>query len=147
MRNLCNKKGRKLVPDSLKLLGDLHLKYAVNCILGHNCNVMACLSFASKSSDHNIYLCQWLYAQKKLQLNFHPNSARPTSKSWNVHLKVIPEGSMQEYLWVGSKAAHKAIVGKKYFWSEIPRPLSPAICAIFQWLTRRQSCKLQLQYW
>ena len=27
LRNLCNKKRRKLVPDSSKLHGDLHLKY------------------------------------------------------------------------------------------------------------------------
>ena len=51
-------------------------------------------------------------------------TARPTSESCNAPLKVIPEGSMVEYLPVGPKGAPKTIFGKKYFRPEIPNPLS-----------------------
>ena len=41
-------------------------------------------------------------------------TAWPTSASYNT-LKVIPEGSMVEYLPVGSKGAPQTIFGKKLF--------------------------------
>ena len=62
-------------------------------------------------------------------MEFSPNfssffTARPTSERYNDPLKVIPEGSMVEYLPVGPKGAPKTIFGKKYFRPEIPNPLS-----------------------
>ena len=57
--------------------------------------------------------------------NFSPFfTTRPTSERYNDPLKVIPEGSMVEYLPVGPKGAPKTIFGKKYFGPEIPNPLS-----------------------
>ena len=49
---------------------------------------------------------------------FYPD--RVTSKSYNNPLKVIPEGSMVEYLPVGSKEGPKTIIGKKNFKPQIP---------------------------
>ena len=61
-------------------------------------------------------------------------TTRPTSQRYNDPLKVIPEGSMVEYLPVGPKGAPKTIFGKKYFRPEIPNPLSqPSVhCALIQ---------------
>ena len=42
-------------------------------------------------------------------------TARPTSESCYAPLKVIPEGSMVEYLPVGPKGAPQTIFGKKIF--------------------------------
>ena len=62
-------------------------------------------------------------------MEFSPNfssffTARPTSERYNDPLKVIPGGSMVEYLPVGPKGAPETIFGKKYFRPEIPNPLS-----------------------
>ena len=40
-------------------------------------------------------------------------SVRPTSESYNGPLKVVPEGSVVEYLPVGSQEAPKTIIGQK----------------------------------
>ena len=48
--------------------------------------------------------------------NFSPFfTTRPTSERYNDPLKVIPEGSMVEYLPVGPKGAPQTIFGKKIF--------------------------------
>ena len=48
--------------------------------------------------------------------NFSPFfTAKPTSERYNDPLKVIPEGSMVEYLPVGPKGAPQTIFGKKIF--------------------------------
>merc|ERR1712055_642213 len=57
---------------------------------------------------------------------FHPD--RVTSESYNNPLKVIPEGSMVEYLPVGSKEGPQTIIGKKKksspkFLNHTPSPL------------------------
>ena len=78
------------------------------------------------SSTLNTY---WTFLGQKKSIEFSPNfspffTARPTSQRYNDPLKVIPEGSMVEYLPVGPKGAPKTIFGKKYFRPEIPNPLS-----------------------
>ena len=52
----------------------------------------------------------WIFAQ--FQLLF---TARPSSERYNDPLKVIPGGSMVEYLPVGPKGAPQTIFGKKLF--------------------------------
>ena len=42
-------------------------------------------------------------------------TARPTSESYNDPLKVLTEGSMVEYLLVGSQEAPQTIIAKKKF--------------------------------
>ena len=56
----------------------------------------------------------------KNEIEFLPNfssffTARPTSERYNDPLKVIPGGSMVEYLPVGPKGAPQTIFGKKLF--------------------------------
>ena len=56
----------------------------------------------------------------KKSIEFSPNfspffTARPTSQRYNDPLKVIPEGSMVEYLPVGPEGAPQTIFGKKIF--------------------------------
>ena len=68
-----------------------------------------------------------LRAKKWIQFSPHFSpffTARPTSERYNDPQKVIPEGSMVEYLPVGPKEAPQTIFGKKYFRPEIPNPLS-----------------------
>ena len=68
-----------------------------------------------------------LRAKKWIQFSPHFSpffTARPTSERYNDPQKVIPEGSMVEYLPVGPKGAPQTIFGKKYFRPEIPNPLS-----------------------
>ena len=65
----------------------------------------------------------------KNEIEFSPNfssffTARLTSERYNDPLKVIPEGSMVEYLPVGPKGAPQNILEKKYFRPEIPNPFS-----------------------
>ena len=50
---------------------------------------------------------------------FYPD--RVTSESYNNPLKVIPEGSMVEYLPVGSKEGPQTIICKKNFKPQIPK--------------------------
>ena len=58
-----------------------------------------------------------IFRAKKL-IDFSPPfnpyfTVRPTSESYNGSLKVLPEGSMVEYLPVGSHEAHQTNIGKK----------------------------------
>ena len=58
--------------------------------------------------------------RQKNEMEFSPNfssffTARPTSERYNDPLKVIPGGSMVEYLPVGPKGAPQTIFGKKLF--------------------------------
>ena len=58
--------------------------------------------------------------RQKNEIEFSPNfssffTARPTSKHYKDPLKVIPGGSMVEYLPVGPKGAPQTIFGKKLF--------------------------------
>ena len=57
-----------------------------------------------------------LRAKKWIQFSPHFSpffTARPTSERYNDPQKVIPEGSMVEYLPVGPKGAPETIFGKK----------------------------------
>ena len=64
---------------------------------------------------------------------FYPD--RVTSESYNNPLKVIPEGSMVEYLPVGSKEGPKTIIGKKKFSNHNPSPL--CIVSLFVFLAQK----------
>ena len=60
-----------------------------------------------------------IFRAKKL-IDFSPSfnpyfTVRLTSESYNGPLKVLPEGSMVEYLPVGSQEAPQTIIGKKNF--------------------------------
>ena len=60
----------------------------------------------------------WIFLGQKNLIDFSPPfnpffTVRQTSKSYNGPLKVLPEGSMVEYLPVGSQEAPKTIIGKK----------------------------------
>ena len=62
----------------------------------------------------------WIFWGQKNWIDFSPPfnpffSVRPTSESYNGPLKVVPEGSVVEYLPVGSQEAPKTIIGKKKF--------------------------------
>ena len=61
-----------------------------------------------------------IFSGQKSLNDFSPHfghffTARPISESYNNPLKVIPEGSMVEYLSVGSQEAPQTITGKKKF--------------------------------
>ena len=65
----------------------------------------------------------WIFLGQKKIIDFSPPfnpyfTVRLTSKSYNGPLKVLPEGSMVEYLPVGSQEAPETIIGKK----KIPAP-------------------------
>ena len=60
----------------------------------------------------------WIVLGQKNLIDFSPVfnpffTVRPTSESYNGPLKVLPEGSMVEYLPVGSQEAPQTIIGKK----------------------------------
>ena len=61
-----------------------------------------------------------IFSGQKSLNDFSPHfghffTARPISESYNNPLKVIPEGSMVEYLSVGSQEAPQTIISKKKF--------------------------------
>ena len=62
----------------------------------------------------------YTFLGQKCSIDFSPDFSRffsdwSTSESYTDPLKVIPEGSMVEYLPVGSKGAPHTIFGKKIF--------------------------------
>ena len=66
-----------------------------------------------------------IFRAKKL-IDFSPPfnpyfTVRLTSKSYNGPLKVLPEGSMVEYLPVGSQEAPQTIIAKKIFQAPDPK--------------------------
>ena len=60
-----------------------------------------------------------IFRAKKFNRFFTPFSpfftARPTSESYNDPLKVLTEGSMVDYLLMGSQEAPQTIIAKKKF--------------------------------
>jgi len=63
-------------------------------------------------------IMNYIFLGQKSSIDFSPHFSpfypdRVTSESYNNPLKVIPEGSMVEYLPVGSKEGPKTIIGKK----------------------------------
>ena len=76
----------------------------------------------------------YTFLGQKCSIDFSPDFShfftdRSTSKSYTDPLKVISEGSMVEYLSVGSQGAPKIIIGKKIFQvpknPKIPKSLNP----------------------
>ena len=68
----------------------------------------------------------YIFLGQKSSIDFSPHFSpfypdRLTSESYNNPLKVIPEGSMVEYLPVGSKEGPQTIIGKKKFKTQIPK--------------------------
>ena len=60
----------------------------------------------------------WIFLGQKNLIDFSPPftpffTFRPTPESYNGPLKVLPEGSMVEYLPVGSQEAPQTIIAKK----------------------------------
>ena len=65
-------------------------------------------------------IMNYIFLGQKSSIDFSPHFSpfypdRLTSESYNNPLKVIPEGSMVEYLPVGSKEGPQTIIGKKKF--------------------------------
>ena len=72
-------------------------------------------------------IMNYIFLGQKSSIDFSPHFSpfypdRLTSESYNNPLKVIPEGSMVEYLPVGSKEGPQTIIGKKKkFKPQIPK--------------------------
>ena len=82
-------------------------------VLGHVWTGFSMLINFFINFEHILYI----FRAKKFVWFFTPFSpfftSRPTSKSWNNPLKVLTEGSMVEYLPVGSQEAPKTIIANK----------------------------------
>ena len=94
---------------------------------------MSSIFYAHKFFINSEHILDNLREKNEIQFppNFSPFSiARPTSERYNEPLKVIPKGSMVEYLPVGPKGAPQTIFGKNIFqaWN-LYTPI-PALCAV-----------------
>ena len=82
-------------------------------------------------------IMNYIFLGQKSSIDFSPHFSpfypdRVTSESYNNPLKVIPEGSMVEYLPVGSKEGPQTIIGQKKFSSpkflnHTPSPLCTVV--------------------
>ena len=95
-------------------------------------------------------IMNYIFLGQKSSIDFSPHFSpfypdRVTSESYNNPLKVIPEGSMVEYLPVGSKEGPQTIIGKKIsrpkFLNHNPSPLCTGIQVKPYFLSKRLVCK------
>ena len=85
-------------------------------------------------------IMNYIFLGQKSSIDFSPHFSpfypdRVTFESYNNPLKVIPEGSMVEYLPVGSKEGPQTIIGKKNFKPKIPKSHSqPIVQCKISWM-------------